>query len=378
MPVSAKRKAVPRKPTPREKSKADKVVEKGMAFVNNQNPYCYGGSGDMLCKSAKSKVEYYKSKFGDASNWDHILGDDKDDNGRNWKWTLSEESTKYKLVDCSGLTRYCYQEIGVNLDHYSESQNTYGQNSGKKVDMSQAKPGDLLWKQNHCGLVGPDGKTAIEAKGWKWGCTYDRSITKFTNCYHLTGDEYTGQTDPEQPEQPEQPGPGDTPADGNLLTAAQARSAIIFNKQNAQDICTKIQELVGVTPDGSFGNETVQAIARWQKSKNIEADGMFGNISRATAGWGSSAPLGGAPAAGGSTGANTGSIQLTTSQIQSALSYNKRNNQSICKKIQNLVGVTPDGLFGAITINAIASWQHQKGLTPDGKFGPQSKAAAGF
>ena len=39
---------------------------------------------------------------------------------------------------------------------------------------------------------------------------------------------------------------------------------------------------------------------------------------------------------------------------------------------------TPDGLFGAITINAIASWQHQKGLTPDGKFGPQSKAAAGF
>ncbi|MBQ9815919.1 MAG: peptidoglycan-binding protein [Proteobacteria bacterium] len=374
MPVSSKSKGAPRKPTPREKTKADKIMAKAMTIVNNENPYCYGGSGAMLCKKNKSKVESYKANGGTKSNWDHILGNDKDAKGRNWKWTLSEESTKYLLLDCSGFTRLCYKEAGIDLSHSSKYQNSYGQKSGTKVPMSQATPGDLLWKEGHCGLVGPDGKTAVEAKGWKYGCTYDRSITKFTNCYHLTGDTYTG----EGGENPgDAPGPGDN-TEGNLLSASQARTAIIYNKKKAQDICTQIQTLVGVTPDGSFSNETVQAIARWQKSKNLEVDGKFGKDSRAAAGWGSSAPLGGAPAAGGSTSANTGSIQLTTSQIQSALSYNKRNNQSICKKIQNLVGVTPDGLFGAITINAIANWQHQKGLTPDGKFGPQSKAAAGF
>jgi peptidoglycan hydrolase-like protein with peptidoglycan-binding domain len=370
MPISAKSKGAIRKPTPREKTKADKVLAKAMPFIEIENPYCWGGNGAMLCKKNKSKVEYYKSKGGSISNWDHILGNDKDNKGRNWKWTLSEESTKYSLLDCAGLTRLCYSEIGIDLPHKADYQNDTGKKSKTKVPMSEAKPGDLLCKSGHVGLVGPNGKNAVEAKGWKYGCVYTDPITKFENCYHLTGDEYTGQTGDDSG----QPGSSEE----NLLSASQARSAIIYNKKNAQDICTKIQELVGVTPDGSFGTSTVQAIARWQKNKNLEADGKFGKNSRIAAGWGSSAPLGGAPAAGGSTTAGTGSIQLTTSQIQSALSYNKRNNQSICKKIQNLVGVTPDGLFGAITINAIANWQHQKGLTPDGKFGPQSKAAAGF
>ena len=69
---------------------------------------------------------------------------------------------------------------------------------------------------------------------------------------------------------------------------------------------------------------------------------------------------------------------LSKSEISSAVSYNKKNNQSICKKIQNLVGATPDNAFGPKTVQAIANWQATKGLDPDGKFGPQSAAKAGI
>ncbi|MBR4984513.1 MAG: C40 family peptidase [Proteobacteria bacterium] len=69
---------------------------------------------------------------------------------------------------------------------------------------------------------------------------------------------------------------------------------------------------------------------------------------------------------------------LTNAQAAAAVRYNKQHNQSICKKIQDLVGAVPDGVFGPATVNKIAAWQKKHGLTPDGQFGPRSKAKAGF
>ena len=69
-------------------------------------------------------------------------------------------------------------------------------------------------------------------------------------------------------------------------------------------------------------------------------------------------------------------VNLTNAQIQSAIKYNKANNQSICKKIQTMVGVEVDGSFGPITTRGIATWQARYGLEIDGKFGPKSKAKA--
>ena len=50
--------------------------------------------------------------------------------------------------DCSGLVMWCYAQAGVSLDHYSGSQ---GQ-SGAIVPLSQAQPGDILWKSGHVGI----------------------------------------------------------------------------------------------------------------------------------------------------------------------------------------------------------------------------------
>ena len=50
--------------------------------------------------------------------------------------------------DCSGLVMWCYAQAGVSLDHYSGSQ---GQ-SGAVIPLSQAQPGDILWKSGHVGI----------------------------------------------------------------------------------------------------------------------------------------------------------------------------------------------------------------------------------
>lgn len=56
-------------------------------------------------------------------------------------------------LDCSGLTQYCYAKAGISIPHYTESQ--YEQL--EKVPLSQAQPGDILWKPGHVAIyVGGD------------------------------------------------------------------------------------------------------------------------------------------------------------------------------------------------------------------------------
>lgn len=244
-----------------------KVAERAMRFVEEKQPYCYGGKNQPLNKSNKPLIEDLEKMYSSSSNFGHILRDDKTVNGDNYKWTMSAESSPYVAIDCSGLTRIAYQTIGIDITAGSKNQCNYGESKNAEVPMSEARVGDLLWRSGHVGIVGENGLT-IEAKGWKYGCTYDRKFDgAFTKCFHLTGDDAADGSEPE------------------LLTEAQIRSAITYNKKNNQSICTKIQKLVGVTPDGSFGRETIVAIAEWQAANDLEADGKFGPKSKAKAGF---------------------------------------------------------------------------------------------
>lgn len=61
-----------------------------------------------------------------------------------YKWGESGPDT----FDCSGLVMWCYAQAGVYLDHYSGSQ----KESGAVIPVSQAQPGDILWKSGHVGI----------------------------------------------------------------------------------------------------------------------------------------------------------------------------------------------------------------------------------
>ena len=56
-------------------------------------------------------------------------------------------------LDCSGLTQYCYKQAGISIPRNTEAQ--YAQ--GKKIALSEAQPGDVLYRAGHVGIyIGGD------------------------------------------------------------------------------------------------------------------------------------------------------------------------------------------------------------------------------
>lgn len=51
---------------------------------------------------------------------------------------------------------------------------------------------------------------------------------------------------------------------------------MIYKEGSIGDDVKKIQEIVGVTPDGSFGKKTKEAVVKWQKEHKLTADGIVG------------------------------------------------------------------------------------------------------
>ena len=51
----------------------------------------------------------------------------------------------YRACDCSGLTMLCYQQIGINLPHFTGSQ----AQCGRRVSVSEMQPGDIIICNNY-------------------------------------------------------------------------------------------------------------------------------------------------------------------------------------------------------------------------------------
>ena len=51
-------------------------------------------------------------------------------------------------LDCSGLTQYCYAQAGISIPRNSEDQAA----AGRRVPLSEAKPGDILWRPGHVAI----------------------------------------------------------------------------------------------------------------------------------------------------------------------------------------------------------------------------------
>lgn len=81
----------------------------------------------------------------------------------------------FQACDCSGLTMWCYSQAGVGLSHYSESQASFCNKS-----LSEAVPGDVVWRPGHVGIYIGNG-TTIEAKNPSMGITYG-TLSSFSAC----------------------------------------------------------------------------------------------------------------------------------------------------------------------------------------------------
>ncbi len=97
--------------------------------------------------------------------------------GSPYVWGASNPSIGF---DCSGLTKYVYQQLGVNLPHSSGAQ--FG--SGYAVNINSLQPGDLVFFSNrgsldHVGIVVSSDGTFIHASTPKSGVKYDNVYSTY-------------------------------------------------------------------------------------------------------------------------------------------------------------------------------------------------------
>ncbi|NEU66348.1 C40 family peptidase [Spirosoma agri] len=88
--------------------------------------------------------------------------------------------TSTRGFDCSGFTRFCFNQFGISLPHSSAAQG----NVGQAVDKSEAQPGDLILFKGHSSSASRIGHVGLitEVVGdrikfihsaWNGGVRYD-------------------------------------------------------------------------------------------------------------------------------------------------------------------------------------------------------------
>ncbi|WP_305095672.1 N-acetylmuramidase domain-containing protein [Croceibacterium aestuarii] len=116
---------------------------------------------------------------------------------------------------------------------------------------------------------------------------------------------------------------------------------------------THLQELLGLVTDGDFGPATKSGLIEFQSAKGLYADGVVGQQT-----W--TALLGDSRTADIAGAARTRPV-LREGDRGDAVKY-----------LQGLLGVHPDGVFGAGTQVALIDFQRDHRLTPDGIVGAKT------
>ncbi len=188
-------------------SKTDDVIMRAMRFVNEGQPYTYGGKNQEMNRNSKTYVQdtlYPRYNSGadggpkgfinTEGHYEHLLGDAQTMKG-NFKRFMDAESSPYVLIDCSGLTKVAFGAAGIPIADGAIYQKQEADANPKLtcIDPSKnpeaVKPGALLHKTGHVAVMGYNNQV-IEAKNWQYGCVAGVTpLSAFTSAYNYTTEE---------------------------------------------------------------------------------------------------------------------------------------------------------------------------------------------
>ena len=125
----------------------------------------------------------------------------------------------------------------------------------------------------------------------------------------------------------------------------------------------ELQRILDITVDGVFGSGTESAVKAFQRREDLTVDGIVGAST-----WRALKNISG-DSGGGST---DGGDSTDDSSSDIPRTVRRGSTGSAVKKLQGILGITKDGIFGSGTESSVKSFQRKHSLTADGIVGPNT------
>lgn len=146
------------------KAQAEAEAAAAAEAAANANNASSNTSSSNSYSDSSSNSSSYNSDSGSSSGGSTVVypsGGSAGDNSAAFSYAMTRIGCPYvwgaegpDSFDCSGLVTWAYRQIGISLPHQSESQMACATNV---VSVSEARPGDVLWRYGHVGIAGSYG-----------------------------------------------------------------------------------------------------------------------------------------------------------------------------------------------------------------------------
>lgn len=116
------------------------------AAAGGNNGGSGSGSGSTIVYPTPSPSPDTGGGSANVGSYDSVVGYAMSRIGCPYVWAAEGPDS----FDCSGLVTWAYRQVGIYLPHQSESQMSAARNI---VSVSEARPGDVLWRYGHVGIA---------------------------------------------------------------------------------------------------------------------------------------------------------------------------------------------------------------------------------
>lgn len=328
--------------------------------VKNGSIYVWGGQGQDHGVISESWIRSMETSEANAERAIAL-----------WKKRVAEgKGEVLRAFDCSGLIMYYLQNLAGVIGYDTTANGLKG--LSEKIGKSQLLPGDFVFrcyssgKAYHVGVVVDEQKNVIEAKGRDDG-VIKRPLDAQADYWTYYGRLRALKAEIEGGTPAPAPTPEPAPTGWELSRLLKRVSPILKGEdvRNAQKcLIAKGYSCGHLGADGQYGDDTKNAVIRFQQASGLSADGIVGEKTCAALGgvWRQSWTL--------------SRLLKKVSPIPKGEDV-RHVQEALISRGYSCGHLGADGQYGSDTKQAVKNFQQANGLTVDGIVGKNTCTALG-